>query len=389
MRSFQHASPPLRVFQGPDSLRFLGRELERLGCRRAVVMCGRSLQREAAMLNEVLAAMTERCAGVFAGVKAHSPVPAVEEAARELRRLEADAVVAIGGGSAVVTARAASILLAEPGDLVSLATSVDEQGRLRSPKLLAPKIPQLVIPTTPNTAVVRAGSAVFDPAAGERRALFDPKTRAQAIFIHPDFAASAPRDLVVASALNTFAFTLEGLLSPTADPIADGLLMHGLRLTARHLPDLALAEDAATRCDLMLAAVISGQGTNATGAGIITTLGHVVGARHAVENGIANAIVLPHALRFNGEAAWPGLRKAADALGFEVPDGAPPVEPVIAGIARILAPLGLPQRLRDVGVPRDALPEMAKLGMADWFLRGNPRPVRDPAELRQVLEEAW
>jgi alcohol dehydrogenase class IV len=384
MRSFQHASPALRVFQGPDSLRFVGRELERLGSRRAVVMCGRSLSREGALLGQVLTVMADRCAGVFPGVKAHSPAPAVEEAARDLRRLGADAVVAIGGGSATVTARAATILLAEQGDLASLATSVDAQGRLRSPKLLASKIPQIVIPTTPTTAVVRAGSAVFDPVVGERRALFDPKTRAQAIFIHPDFCASAPQDLVVGSALNTFAFVLEGLLSPSADPIADALLMHGLRLTARILPDPALATDAALRCDLVLAAVIGGQGSNATGAGIVTTLGHVIGARHGVENGVANIIVLPHALRFNGEAAAPGLAKVATALGV-----APDVDAVIAGVDRMLAPLGLPRRLRDVGVPQDALADMAKLGMADWFLRGNARPVRDVSELLQVLQEAW
>jgi alcohol dehydrogenase class IV len=384
MRAFQHAAPPLRVFQGPDSLRFLGRELERLGSRRAVVLCGRSLSRDAALLEQVLAAMGERCAGVFAGVQAHSPVPAVEAAAAELHRLEADAVVAIGGGSATVTARAASILLAEQGALLSLATSVDSEGRLRSPKLLAPKIPQLVIPTTPTTAVVRAGSAVFDPVAGERRALFDPKTRAQAIFIHPDFCASAPQALIVGAALNTFAFVLEGLLSPSGDPIADAMLMHGLRLTAQLLPDPALAGDAALRCDLVLAAVIGGQGTNATGAGIVTTLGHVIGARHHVDNGIANAIVLPHALRFNGEAAAAGLAKVAIALGL-----APELEAVIAGVARMLAPLGLPCRLREVGVPREALPQMAALGMADWFLRGNARPVREAAELLQVLDAAW
>jgi alcohol dehydrogenase len=55
----------------------------------------------------------------------------------------------------------------------------------------------------------------------------------------------------------------------------------------------------------------------------------------------------------------------------------------------MLAPLGLPRRLRDVGVPQDALADMAKLGMADWFLRGNARPVRDVSELLQVLQEAW
>src|SRR5262245_6420086 len=132
----------------------------------------------------------ERCAGVFSGVRAHSPAPAVAEAAQHLRRLEADAVVAVGGGSAIVTARAASILLAEKGELASLSTAMDEHGSLRSPKLAAPKLPQLIIPTTPTTAMVKAGSAVSDPEAGVRRALFDPKTRAQSIFIHPDFVRS-------------------------------------------------------------------------------------------------------------------------------------------------------------------------------------------------------
>ena len=117
MQSFQHVTPPLRLFQGPDSLRFLGRELERLNSRRAVIFCGASVAREGAMLDLVRSAMGERCAGVFSGVRAHSPAPSVAAAAQELQRLEADAVVAVGGGSAIVTARAASILLAEKGDV--------------------------------------------------------------------------------------------------------------------------------------------------------------------------------------------------------------------------------------------------------------------------------
>ena len=262
------------------------------------------------------------------------------------------------------------------------------RGTLRSPKLLAPKLPQLIIPTTPNTAMTRAGSAVFDPVAGARRALFDPKTRAHAIFIHPDFAASAPEALVVSASLNTFAFTMEGLMSPAGDPIADALLIHGLRLVARHLPDPALAKDAAVRSGLIVASVLCGQGTNSTSAGIITTLGHAIGARHGVENGIANAIVLPHALRFNGDAAQEGLAKVATALELQREDK-PLVETVIEAVLSVFGRLGVPTRLRDVGVAREDLPSLAELAMGDWFLRGNPRPVRSADEVQRVLEEAW
>ena len=92
--------------------------------------------------------------------------------------------------------------------------------------------------------------------------------------------------------------------------------MHAVRLLGQHLPDVARHDDAAVRGELVLAAVLCGQGTDHTGAGITTVLGHAIGARHALENGTVNAIVLPHVLRFNASAAAAGLAKVAAALGL-------------------------------------------------------------------------
>ncbi len=347
MRSFQHITPPLRLFHGPDSLEQLGRELDRVKSRRAVIFCGSSLARAGSPLDLVRSAMGDRCAGIFTGVRAHSPVPDVQAAAQELKRLEADAVVAVGGGSAIVTARAASILAAENGDPGSLCTSQDESGKLKSPKLLAPKLPQLIIPTTPTTAMVKAGSAVFDPVTGERLALFDPKTRAQSIFIHPDLASSAPRELAVSASLDTFALAIEGLTSRSGDPISDALLMHALRLLALRLR--SLHDDAQLRGELMLAAVLCGQGTDHTGAGIATVLGHAIGARYEADNGVIKAIVLPSALRFNADASKPGLQKVATSLGLHGSASEPPVGTVVNAVETMFSELGIPRRLRDVG----------------------------------------
>ena len=262
------------------------------------------------MLDAVQSGMGERCAGVFEGVVAHSPIASVEAAASELKRLDADAVVALGGGSSIVTARAGSILAAENKDPRSLCTSRDASGKLHSPKLLAPKLPQLIVPTTPTTAMVKAGAAVFDPATGERLALFDPKTRAHSIFIHPELIKSAPRDLLVNASLNTFAMAIEGLVSRSGDPIADALLMHAMRLIAQHLPSKKLTEDLDARGDLMLAAVLCGQGTDYAAAGITTVVGHAIGASYHMDNGVANAIVLAHVLRFNADAAKAESRRS-------------------------------------------------------------------------------
>jgi alcohol dehydrogenase len=317
-------------------------------------------------------------------------VPAVEAGARELKRLGADAVVAVGGGSAIVTARAASVLLAESGDLKRLCTSRDERGELVSPRLLAPKLPHLVVPTTPTTATVKAGGAVFDPADGTRLALFDPKTRAHAIFIHPELVSSAPRELVVTASLNTFVSAVEGLTSRSGHPISDALLMHALRLLALHLPDQVHGgADPAARGELMFAAVLCGQGTNYTGAGIATVLGHAVGARQAVENGIAKAIMVPHALAFNAAAAEPGLLKTASSLCEMRAQSEPLAASVINALEEIFRKRGIPRRLREIGVPREVLPDIAAGAMGDWFLRDNPRPVEDVSQLQQVLEAAW
>jgi alcohol dehydrogenase len=260
---------------------------------------------------------------------------------------------------------------------------------LRSPRLLAPKLPQLVIPTTPTTASVKAGSAIFDPVAGERLALFDPRTRAHAVFVHPDMILSAPRSVVTSAALDTLSLAIEGLLSCADDPLADALLMHAVRLVAAHLPNLAPAEELAARAALMHAAILCGLGSDHTGAGMATVLGHAIGARHETDNGIVKAIVLPHVIRFNAAAAELGLAKAATSLDLPDSRGAPPAGAVITALEQLFQDMRLPRRLRDVGVPKDALPEIASLGMGDWFLRGNPRPVQDKSELRQVLEQAW
>jgi alcohol dehydrogenase len=389
MRSFQHITSPLRLFHGPDSLGSLAKELARLNSSRAVIFCGASLERNATLLGLVRSNVGERCAGIFASVRAHSPLESVNLAAAQLKSLDADAIIAVGGGSAIVTARAANILAAEGGDARLLCTTQDEKGELRSPKLLAPKLPQLVIPTTPTTAVVKAGSAVFDQVAEKRLALFDPKTRAHSVFIHPQMLGSAPRHLVTSASVNSFASAIEGLMSRSGNPLADASLMHSVQLLARHLPATGTLDDPDVRGELVLAAILCGQGTDHTGAGITTVLGHAIGARYGVENGTINAIVLPHALRFNAQDAAVGLAKAARALGAQHADVDSNLSAILNAVKAISQALGIPYRLREVGVPFDALPGIATDAMGDWFLRGNPRQVRAAAELQQILEHAW
>jgi alcohol dehydrogenase class IV len=386
---FQHVTPSFRTFCGENALAALPKELDRLGASRAVVVCAPWVRDHPHVLAAIEKVLGARLAGCFDGVEDHSPVPAVEEARQSLERAAADAVIAVGGGSAIVTARAATILLAERRPVRDLCTRREPDGRLISPRLAAPKIPNWVVPTTPITAYAKAGSAVRDPNTGERLALFDPKTRAQGIFLDPALALTAPASLASSAALNAYAMAVESLQACPDDPLAEALLGHALRMLAQWLPRLHAAPgDAEPRLRLMLGALLCGQGSDYVGGGLAQALSHAAGPRSSVSNGVVEALLLPHTMRFNAPLTGPGLARVAETLDGRFPDESTSDGQAIAAVEGFLAGLGIPARLRDVGLTRAALAEVADHTMDDWAITRAPRRVDRPA-LDELLDAAW
>ena len=394
---FRHAIPSVRIYYGDDSLGQLRSELARAGCERAVLVSGRTIARLPQGAARVRDALGERCAGIFDGVRAHSPIPDVIAAAAALRTLKADAVVAVGGGSAVVTARAASILLAEGGSIAELCTRFTPGESPVSPKLMQPKLPQFIVPTTPTTAYAKAGSAVVDPETHRRMTMFDPKTRAQALFFDGRLLLTAPPVLARNAALNAFVMAVQGLESNRAEALSDALLLHAVRLLRVWLPRLeAEPQSAEVRGQLALAALLSGQGTDYAPTGLASVIGHAAGSRFGLDAGLVNAVMLPHAIRFNAPNTIERLAAALEpatggkaGVGAEDRSGIDRADALAADCAAFFHALGLPARLRDLGIEREALPALAEDAQLDWFLRQNPRRVRNAEELMPVLSTAW
>ncbi|MFD4351243.1 iron-containing alcohol dehydrogenase family protein [Nocardia sp. NPDC058518] len=381
----RHVTPEFRTYCGDDALGGLARELERAGTERAVLVCVPAIAEHTEAMRRLHNALGSRVAGVFDGVVEHSPLPAVEEARTYLGKARADAVIAVGGGSAVVTARAASILLAEDRDIRELCTQRGPDGSLVSPKLSAAKLPQWVVPSTPTSAYAKAGAAVRDPASGERLALYDPKIRAKGIALDPVLAGTAPARLVWTASLNVLSMAVEGLLSRTADPLADALLCQALRMVVHWLPRLRAEPDTtAPRLQLMLAALLSGQGSDYTGGGLAQALSHAVGPRSSAGNGVVEALLLPHVMRFDAEAVLHRFAQIGDVL--RAPDNFP--EAVTVAVEQLLATLEVPTQLRDVGVTADALLESADHAMDDWAITAGPR-TPDRRQVIDLLTTAW
>jgi alcohol dehydrogenase class IV len=383
--NLRHVTPPFRTFCGEHALDALPRELARVGAKRAVVISVAPLVEHPDAMGRLYSALGERLVGEYDGVVEHSPLPAVEKARQFLADRGADAVIAVGGGSSVVTARAATILHAEQRDIRQLCTQRAVDGKLVSPRLAAPKLPVWVVPTTPTTAYAKAGAAVRDPDTGERLALYDPKVRAQGVMLDPTMALTAPERLAWSASLNVFSMAVEGLQSREVDPLADAVLCHALRMVVEWLPQLQEnPEDASPRLHLMLGALMSGQGSDHTGGGLAQALSHAIGPRSSAPNGVVEALLLPHAMRFNADVVGHRAATLAAVLGTNSSDS----ESIIAEIERLAGAFGVPTRLRDIGVTDAALAEAADHAMDDWAITAGPRePDRD--DVLELLTSAW
>lgn len=229
---------------------------------------------------------------------------------------------------------------------------------------------------------------MLDHARGQRLALFDPKTRASGLFIHPALALTGTPALTMAAAVNAFSTAVQGIESRNRDPLADALLLHALRLLAANLRKLMREpNDADTRAELMLGALLAGQGTDYAPTGLTTALAHSIGARLHLDNGITNAILLPHAMRFNARATHERLALVADALGASASGS--PESVAVDAVEHLFAELALPRRLREIGVSEESLTLIADDVSTDWFLHQNPRVVGGAAEILEVLKSAW
>jgi alcohol dehydrogenase class IV len=187
--------------------------------------------------------------------------------------------------------------------------------------------------------------------------------------------------------MDAFTHCIESYLSTTFHPICDGIALEGLRHVSRGL-EAAVRDgsDAKARGAMMLGALLGGISFH-KGLGVVHALSHALGSEGRAHHGTLNAILLPHALRFNREAALPRLSDLAARLGLGR-SGEGPAH-LIALTELVLARLPLPRRLGDVeGLRRDRIAAYARLAMLDHCHRTNPRPCTPP-DLEDLLDRAW
>jgi alcohol dehydrogenase len=309
---------------------------------------------------------------------------AVARGADYARERGADIIVAVGGGSVIDTAKAMRILLTEGGRLH------DYEGYNVLTRQL---IPMIAIPTTAGTgSEVTAWAIIRDEVARMKLSFSSIYLAPDLAILDPQMTLSLPPELTAATGIHALVHAIESFVGSNANPISDTLALQAIDMISNNLRDATYdGSDIEPRGQMLIASCIAGMAfAGGGGLGIVHALAYAIGGAFEVHHGTANAILLPYGMQFNSLAVPNRFARIARAMG--VNSGGRPEEDVIAdgidAVRLLTVDCALPTRLRDVGVPEDALPALAETALGDVALLTNPRRATYEDAL-EIIRSAW
>jgi len=388
VHSFEFSNPRVeRIVFGRKIIRKIGAEVSRLGGTRACVITSPSMGRTS-LLDQVREGLGARCVGTFKDVQPHSPTDAIAEAAEMVRRAQADVLISLGGGSSIDTAKGIAALLAEGGPLPRFGVRFTPPDRKEVPVLAAPKLPHIAVPTTLSGGEYSYSAGITE--GGKKFIVADPKLAPRTVLLDPEAARTMPPKLLAASGMNALAHCVEAVYSTHTQPITQALCLAGITRLSRYLPAaVAQPEDLDALGEVQVGACLAGMGVYSAWTGIHHAIVHVIGGRFKVPHASVHALVLPYAMRWNLDETTKAHAEIGRAMGIAAGSDEETAQAAPEAVMEMNRKMGLPLRLRDLGVPRDGLKLVAEDALGDYSVYTNPKPIRSASQVLEVLEMAW
>jgi maleylacetate reductase len=345
MQHFVYESLPSRVVFGAGSLDQLTAELDRLGCKRALVLATSPARAE-----EVVRRLGDHVAGIYDRAVMHVPTETARSARDEARRVDADVSIAIGGGSTIGLAKAISL---EPG------------------------LPILAIPTTFSGSEMTPIWGMTE--GGVKRTGRDAKVLPRVVIYDPTLTLTLPPAVAGPSGMNAIAHCVEALYAENANPIVSLMAEEGIRALAESLPTVvAKPSDLDAHATALYGSWLAGTCLGSVGMALHHKLCHTLGGSFNLPHAETHTVILPYATAYNLEAAPDARWRVSRAL-----NGARSAAASLYDLARRLQ---APKALKQIGMREGDLDRAAQLATQNPYY--NPRPVTREG-VRALLEQAF
>ncbi|HEX4367706.1 MAG TPA: iron-containing alcohol dehydrogenase [Rhodopila sp.] len=384
-----HRYPPMdRVIYGIPLAEALADEVNRLDARAVYVMASGTLNRETDVVDGVRRVLGNRLAGVCAKIGAHTPRVDVVAAANEARAARADLIVTVGGGSVTDAAKMVGLCLgndvSDPEQLDRFRAVITAGGQTERPAIKTPAVRSVDVPTTLSAGEFTPFAGCTDTVRHVKESFGHALMMPQAVILDPAVTVHTPEWLFLSTGIRAVDHAVESLCSVAPTPFSDGTSLQALRLLSSGLSRVkADPGDLEARLDCQMGAWMSIMGShNGVPMGASHGIGHVLGGTANVPHGYTSCVMLPHVLRFNVTVNAERQKWVSEALGR-------PGESAGDAVAALIAGLGLPGTLRDVGVKPEQLDPVAAGSMHDRWVHTNPRKIDGPPAVRALLDAAW
>lgn len=380
MRAFSFHNPGKLVF-GKKASRNAGAELLALGARRPLLVTDEALIKTE-IVETVKKPLEAALAGVFSDVAPDTGFEIIAAAVAMARKVGADSVISVGGGSSIDTGKAVAAVL---------GTGVESVKELIGfYKLTKRPAPHLAIPTTAGTgSEVTSMAVIKDRAAGRKLLLLDPKLIPEVGILDPLLTLGLPPAITAATGMDALTHAAEALMSRNAQPPTDALALHALALIAQNLPQAALhGDDVEARSFMLVASAEAGMAFQNAYVGVVHAMAHALGGIFGVPHGLANGLLLWAGAEYNAKEVPARVAMIGKAMGIKE-SGTPEEDAArtVEMLREFTKKIGLPSKLTDVGVDPSRLSEVAALALADAAFLSNLRKTEDPGEIEAILRK--
>jgi alcohol dehydrogenase class IV len=368
---------PTRILFGQGVIEDLAEEVKSLGCHRPLLITDSGLMKTdiPGRLEKVLGDGGLEPA-VFSDVSPNPTDTQVDAGAAAFSAHAADCIVALGGGSPLDEGKAVQIRVnhKEPLEVYDDLLGGDAKITGELPPLIA-------VPTTSGTGSEVSRSAVITVGSVDRKVvLFSPRLMPAVAVCDPELTYGLPARITAETGMDALSHNLEAYLSTGYHPMADAIAMLGICMVVDNLPvAVANGRDEKARQEMMMASTM-GAVAFQKGLGVIHSLAHPLSSVAGVSHGLANAVMMPHALRFNAETAPDRVADVAPALGTDDVSG----EGAAQAVLELGRQIGLPTRLSEAGVTKDMIPKLTEKAMQDGCHTCNPRECK-PEDMESLF----
>jgi len=377
-----------RVIFGQAAAGAVAGEAERLGAERVFLLVSGTLNRETDAVETMAAALGPRYAGRWDHMPSHSPREAVVGCANAARDAGCDLLVNFGGGSTTDGGKAVTICLehniTDADGLEPFRTKVDEDGKRVRPEYAAPQVRQIAVPTTLSGGEFNARAGITNTREKLKQSFMHPGIIPISVILDPAVTVHTPEWLWLSTGIRAMDHAVETYCSLDANDYTDGAALQALRLLSEGLPRVkADPSNLEARLQCLMGAWISMTGiVTGTRLGASHAIGHILGGTANVPHGYTSCVMLPYVLNYN--AAINSNRQAAIAQAIGHPD-----QSAADALDKLISGLGMPRSLREVDITEDQLPLLAKNCMLDDWTFSNPRKIRAPDQIMEILRAAF